>query len=152
MRLARGLHQAFLRSVDLPRRVRPGHRYRARFHLQVVRGPRITRTFHLRIPGGLRQGRHRLAFVGRDVDDPDADLFGALIDTFTIEGGNETESPGHFGPRSLAELARRIKSIEHYDGVRLRVGGARRRAYRDPQLRISGRTSTPVRVVRRRRR
>jgi hypothetical protein len=148
VKLERGLHQAFLRSVDLPRRVRAGHRVRARFHLQLVRGPRITRTFRLRIPSGLHRGRHRLTFLGRDVDDPDSDLFGALVDTITIGGDDEGESTGHLGARNLKQLAARIKAIERYDGVRLRAAGARSHAYRDPQLRISGRASKVVRVRR----
>jgi hypothetical protein len=149
--LHRGLHQAFLRSVDLPRRVRAGRRVRARFHLQVVRGPRITRTFRLRIPRGLSHGRHRLRFVGRDVDDPDSDLFGALVETITI-GGDGGASSGHLGARNLRQLARRVKAIERYDGVRLHAGGERTRAYHDPQLRISGQISKTVRVLRARRR
>jgi hypothetical protein len=151
VKLARGLHQAFLRRVDLPRRVRPGRRVRARFHLQVVRGPKITRTFRLRVPRGLSRGRHRLTFTGRDVDDPDSDLFGSLVDTIIIGEDDSGAGPGREGARSLAALARRIKRIQHYDGVRLRAGGNTTRAYRDPLLRISGRTSKVVRVVRRRR-
>jgi hypothetical protein len=146
--LHRGLHQAFLRSVDLPRKVRAGRRVRARFHLQVVRGPRVTRTARIRIPRNLSRGRHRLTFVGHDVDDPDSDLFGALIDTITIGDEDSGEGAGSEGARSLAQLARRIKRIQRYDGVRLRAGGRATRAYRDPLLRISGRTSKSVRVRR----
>jgi hypothetical protein len=124
---------------------------KARFHLQVVHGPRITRTFRLRIPRGLSRGRHRLAFVGHDVDDPDSDLFGALVETITIGGEDAGEGAGNEGARSLAQLARRIKRIQRYDGVRLHAGGEVTRAYRDPLLRISGRTAKTVRVVRRRR-
>jgi hypothetical protein len=116
-----------------------------------VRGPKITRTFRLRIPSGLSRGRHRLTFVGRDVDDPDSDLFGALVDTITIGGGDDGPSTGHEGARTIGQLARRIHGIERYDGVRLHTGGGTTRAYRDPVLRISGRTSKTVRVVRKRR-
>jgi hypothetical protein len=151
VKLHRGLRQAFIRSVDLPRRVRPGRRVRARLHLQVVRGPRITRRFRLRIPSSLSRGRHRLTLVGRDVDDPDSDLFGALVDTITIGGDEEGDSSGREGARTLDQLARRVRSIARYDGIRLRAGGERTRAYRDADLRISGRASRVVRVVRKRR-
>jgi hypothetical protein len=151
VRLRRGLRQAFLRRVVLPRRVRPGRRVRARVHLQVVRGPKITRTFRLRIPSGLRRGHRRLTFVGRDVDDPDSDLFGALVDTIIIGGDEEEDSSGREGARNLRQLANRIHDLHRYDGVRLRAGGIRARAFRDPDLRISGRVSTSVRVVRKRR-
>jgi hypothetical protein len=131
--------------------VRPGHRVRARMRLQVVHGPKITRTFRLRIPSGLARGHRRLTFLGRDVDDPDSDLFGALIDTIVIGGDEEGDSAGREGARSLDGLARRIHDLERYDGVRLRARDIRTRAYRDPRLRISGRVTTSVRVVRKRR-
>ena len=151
VKLHRGLRQAFIRSVDLPRRVRPGRRVRARLHLQVVRGPRITRSFRLRIPGPLSRGRHRFTLVGRDVDDPDSDLFGALVDTITIGGDEDGDSTGSEGARTLDELARRVRGLARYDGVTLRAGGERTRAYRDADLRISGRASRLVRVTRKRR-
>jgi hypothetical protein len=152
VKLRRGLHQAFLRRVELPRRVRPGRRVRVKLHLKVVRGPKLTRSFRLRIPSGLRRGHRRLTFVGRDVDDPDSDLFGALVETITIGGEDEGNATGHEGARTLGQLARRIRNLERYDGVRLRARGARTRAYRDPRLRISGRASATVRVVRKRHR
>jgi hypothetical protein len=151
VKLRRGLRQAFIRRVELPRRVRPGRRVRARLHLQVVRGPRITRTFRLRIPSGLSRGRRALTFLGRDVDDPDSDLFGALVDTIIIGGDDEEDGTGREGARTLDQLAARVKNLERYDGVRLRAGGLRTRAYRDADLRISGRATTTVRVVRKRR-
>ena len=120
-------------------------------HLQVVRGPRITRRVRLRIPSGLRGGHRRLTFLGRDVDDPDSDLFGALVDTIVIGGDDESDTTGREGARTLAGLARRIRGIASYDGVRLRAAGVVTRAYRDPELRISGRVSTAVRVARKRR-
>jgi hypothetical protein len=145
--LHRGLRQAFIRSVKLPRHVRRGHRVRARLDLQVVRGPRISRSFRLRIPGSLRPGQRRLSFVGNDVDDPDSDLFGALVQTITI-GGDEQDGAGDFGPRTLDALARRVRDVGRYDGITLHAGGRRAHAYRDADLRISGRASRTVRVSR----
>jgi hypothetical protein len=147
VKLRRGLRQAFIRSVSLPHRVRSGHRVRATLHLQVVRGPRITRSFRLRIPS-LHPGKHRLSFVGRDVDDPDSDLFGAIVETITIGGDEGGASAGDPGPRSVDALARRVRRIARYDGVTLHAGGRRARAYRDRALRISGRASVSVRVHR----
>ena len=148
VKLRRGLRQAFIRSVTLPRRVRRGHRVRARLNLQVVRGPRITRTFRLRIPSSLKPGRRRLTLVGKDVDDPDSDLFGALVETITIGGDEERRGAGDSGARSLDALARRVRNVARYDGVTLRAGGGRARAYRDADLRICGRASRTVRVRR----
>jgi hypothetical protein len=148
VKLSRGLRQAFIRSVTLPRHVRRGHRVRATLHLQVTRGPRITRTFRLRIPSSLHLGKRHLSFVGRDVDDPDSDLFGALVETITIGDDGEGASAGDPGPSSLAALGRKVRRIARYDGVTLRAGGLRKHAYRDPDLRISGRASATVRVRR----
>jgi len=146
VKLRRGLPQAFIRSVKMPRRVRRGQRVRVRLNLQVVRGPRITRSFRLRIPRSLRSGRRRVAFSGRDVDDPESDLFGALLETITIGGDEEDDGAGDPGARSLEALARRVRAVARYDGVRVRIGGRRARAYRDADLRISGRGSATVRV------
>jgi len=149
VKLRRGLRQAFLRSVTLPRRVSRGRRVRVRLNLQVVRGARITRSFRVRIPHAVRPGRRRLTFVGRDVDDPDSDLFGALIETISLGGEEEEEDrAGDPGARSLDELADRVRAVARYDGVTLHAGGRRLRAYRDADIRISGRASRTVRVRR----
>jgi hypothetical protein len=147
VKLRRGLRQAFIRSVSMPRRVRRGQRVRVRLRLQVVRGRHITRSFRLRIPGSVRPGRRRISFVGHNVDDPDSDLFSALIETITIGGGDE-DSGGDPGARSLDALARRVRGVARYDGVTVRAGRRRMRAYRDTDLRISGRGWVAVRVRR----
>jgi hypothetical protein len=153
LKLRRGQRQAFMRSVSLPRRVRPGQRVRARLSLQVVHGPRLTRTFDLRIPSSMRPGQRRLSFRGTDLDDPDSDLFGGLVTTITI-GGEDDETPtGDPGPGSVEELAAGIKRIARYDGVSVRVSGGFSnidRAYRDPEMRISGSAAITVRVLKRR--
>jgi hypothetical protein len=148
VKLRRGLRQAFIRSVEMPRRVRRGRRVRVRLHLQVVRGPHITRSFRLRIPGSMQPGRRHLSFRGRDVDDPDSDLFGALVETITPGGDDGGPSAGDPGPRSLDALARHIRAVGRYDGLTVRAGGRTVRAYRDAVLRISGRGSASVRVRR----
>ncbi|HYM58802.1 MAG TPA: hypothetical protein VES79_12640 [Solirubrobacteraceae bacterium] len=150
VKLRRGQRQAFMRSVRLPRRVRPGQRVRARLSLRVVRGRRLTRSFTLRIPS-LRPGRHRLTFSGTDLDNPDSEFFGALVSTITI-GDEQDEAPtGDPGPGSVEELAARVRTIARFDGVSVRASGRRGRgdpAYLDPEVRISGRVSANVRVVR----
>jgi len=72
----------------------------------------------------------------------------SYLPTFVPDGLTAGEGAGSEGARSLAQLARRIRRIQRYDGVRLRAGGRATRAYRDPLLRISGRTSKVVRVRR----
>jgi hypothetical protein len=148
VKLRRGLRQAFIRSVDMPRRVRRGQRVRVKLHLQLVRGAHITRSFRLRIPGSMRPGRRQLGFLGHDVDDPDSDLFGALIEAITIGGDDGEDGAGDPGARSLDALAKRVHDVARYDGVTVRAGGRRARAYRDADLRISGRGAATVRVRR----
>jgi hypothetical protein len=132
----------------MPRRVRRGQRARVRLHLQVVRGAHITRSFRLRIPASMRPGRRHISFLGHNVDDPDSDLLSTLIETITLGGGDEDKGDGDPGARSLAALARRVRAVGRYDGVTARAGGRRMRAYRDADLRISGRGSATVRVRR----
>jgi hypothetical protein len=148
VKLRRGLRQAFIRSVRMPRRVRRGERVRVRLNLQVVRGPHITRSFRLHIPRSMRPGVRRLSFRGHDVDDPDSDLFGALIETLTIGGDEGDDGTGDPGARSLDALAKRVRGVARFDGVTVYAGGRRQRAYRDADLRISGRGSANVRVRR----
>ena len=142
MDLRRGEQRAFLRSVKLPRRVRAGQKVRARVTLRRVRGGTIRRTYRMRIPSGLRRGARTLSFTGADVDVADDGLLGAII----LDGADD--GAGDEGPRNLRALAKRIRSIRRYDGVRVRTGYGRVRAFRDRDLRISGRASTRVRVVR----
>ena len=96
----------------------------------------------MRIPPSLRRGVRTLHFTGTDVDVADDGLLGAII----IDGFDD--GFGDPGPRNLRDLADRIRSLHRYDGVYLRAGGGRTRAFRDRDLRISGRASTRVRVVR----
>ena len=70
------------------------------------------------------------------------------METITIGGEEEEDSAGRLGARTLDALARRIRNIARYDGVTLRAGGLRAHAYRDADLRISGRGSATVRVRR----
>jgi len=142
--IERGEQRAFLRSVRLPRTVRPGRRVRARVKLRRVRGGMLERSYRVRIPRDLRRGVRRLTFSGTDVDFADDGLLGAII--IGDEGGGASGNPG---PRNLRALASRIRSIHRYDGVRVRAGGERMRAFRDRELRISGRATTRVRVSRR---
>ena len=143
--LERGEQRAFLRSVRLPRRVRAGQRVRARVTLRRVRGGTIRRSYRMRIPHGLGRGVRSLRFSGSDVDFADDGLLGSII--ISDEGADG--GGGDPGPPTLRALASRIRSIHRYDGVRVRTGGRRMQAFRDKSLRISGRASARVRVVRR---
>jgi len=143
--IRRGEQRAFLRSVRLPRRVHPGQRVKARVRLRRVRGGVFTRTYRLRIPSGLRRGVRALHFAGVDADVAEDGLLGAIII------GDVADGSGDPGPRNLHALARQIDRKRRWDGVHMYAGGERLRAFRDRALRISGRATARVKVLRRHR-
>ena len=149
VKLRRGLRQAFIRSVTLPRRVRRGHRVRARLNLQVVRGPRITRTFRLRIPSVAAAGQaapHASSARTSTTPTPtsSARWWRRSRSAATTRRTARATSGRARSTRSPAASA----TSRRYDGVTLRAGGNRAHAYRDADLRISGRASPTVRVRR----
>ena len=139
VKLRRGLRQAFIRSVRMPRRVRRGQRVRVRLNLQVVRGPRITRSFRLRIPHSMRSGRRRVAFTGRDVDDPDSDLFSALRgddhDRRRRGGGRRRGGPRRTLARRRRSPRPRRRPLRRRDRARGRPARAGLPRRRPPDLR-----------------
>jgi hypothetical protein len=147
--IARGQRLAFLRGVRLPRRVRAGQRIRATLELRHVRGSLERRRVTLRMPRRLEPGLRRIQLTGVGVD------FGGdfLSDLSLIFGGDSGD--GEAGPPSVARLAKAVRGIERYDGLRIRSGpasdeegkAAGRPAYRTPDFRIAGRASARVRVV-----
>jgi len=143
MDLERGEQRAFLRSIRLPARVRAGRTVKARVTLRRVRGSTFKRTYRVKIPRGLRAGQRTIRFAGTDADVADDGLLGAII----IDGLDD--GAGDPGPKNLQALAERIRSTERFDGVRMLAGGDVSRAFRDADVRISGRASATVRVVRR---
>jgi hypothetical protein len=146
VRVRRGQHQAFMRDVVLPARVRPGQRVTARMRVRRVRGATETIRFPVRIPKSLGAGERRVRFVGSEPDTGDDDLLGTL----TIDLGGEEEEEVDAGPQNIRELVAAIRALERYDGIRVSLKGTRR-AYKHPTLRIGGRAETTVTVVRRRR-
>ena len=140
----RGNHQAFLRSVRLPRRVRRGRTYTARAKILRVGGGVERRRYRVRIPSTAPLGRRAITFLGQDSDLAEGDLFGELILEFGGEGGNT----GRSGPTSIEALAESIEGLRRWDGVRMKLGGERRRGFRDRELRLAGKVRTRVRIRR----
>lgn len=144
LKVRRGADQAFMRSVKLPARVRPGQRVRVRVSLQRVRGGTFTRTYTLRIPADAPRGNQRVRFVGQDADQGE-DGFTTII----IGDDDERDEGGDPGPRTLRELEASIKGLARFDGVTARVGrGSRIQAFRDDAFRISGTADATTRVIR----
>jgi hypothetical protein len=142
VRMTRGQHQAYMRKLVLPARVRPGQRVPAKLVVRLVRGGNRTIRFKLRIPSGTRRGLRQIQLRGANPDGAD-DLFGEL----TITLGDDQSDSDTEGPRSLKALVRAIRDQHRYDGLTIgRRSGPR--AYRDKDLRIGGRVSTFVSVKR----
>jgi hypothetical protein len=144
LKLRRTAEQAFIRRAAAPARVKPGQRVKVRLSLQRVRGPRMSRTYTVRIPRSARPGRLRLLLVGRDADQGD---FG--IATIILGDDGPSDEGGDAGPQTLKALAKQVDGISRYDGVSLRTGPrSSAHAFRDADLRISGHATITVRVVR----
>src|SRR4051812_14232423 len=79
LELRRTAEQAFLRRVAAPARVQAGRRIRVTATLQRVRGPRLIRSYSVRIPAGTRPGPVRLRFVGHDVDAGESGLAAIIL-------------------------------------------------------------------------
>jgi hypothetical protein len=145
LELRRGADQAFLRHVSVPSRVRPGQTVSVRATLQRLRGNQFKRTYRMRIPGDARPGKLKLRLTGRDADSGDNSLGTTII----IGDDSEDDGAGEAGPSSIAELADEVEATARYDGVTLRLGSARGRAFLDDDVRISGRTEATVQVQKR---
>jgi len=156
LELRRGLRQAFMVGAKGPSVVRPGGTARVRLTLREVRGRERGVTLRVPVPRDLRPGRRVLRLTGTAAD-PVGDGF--FDDLLLFEDSPSTG--GDAGPSSLDELAREVRKLGRYDGVRASFpsrtrsrdrGGDERPqgapVYRDPSIRISGSLAMPVRVTR----
>jgi hypothetical protein len=153
IRVGRGADIAYMRKLELPRRVRAGQEVTARLRVQRLRSQPETMRIRVKIPPGLPRGSHKIILRGPDADVGEP----AFFDEIAIDlggpggdsGGGKDRSALDDGPQSLSELTEAIEKLERYDGLELFVGRARgpgRRAYRDPELRLSGRVSDRVQI------
>jgi hypothetical protein len=140
--MRRGEQLAFLRKIKAPKRVRPGQRVRLRVTMQRVRDGNLTRTYRVRIPGGVKPGRRTLKLLGFQQSSPDEALLELLL------GDEEGEEPSN-GPARLGDLIDGIESLGRWDGVRIGVQGHKKRAFKDDDLVITGRAQARVRAVKR---
>jgi hypothetical protein len=144
MTLERGLRQAYVLRASAPRVVRRGRRVRVRLTLQRVFGHRLTRTVTMRVPPDAPLGTRDMVLVGTP-----ADGGAAGADVLDLGLGADVADDGA-GPRTIAALAKRIAGEHRYDGVRVTFappggrGGRGTKAYRDADLRISGRARVRV--------
>ena len=156
MGLRRGVRQAVILEASAPRTVRRGRRVPVSLRVRVVRGPRRTLRFRLRVPHDAGRGRRVLRLTGAPLDSGEGG-FGELV----LELFEEPDTLDDPRPRTFGQLARRFRRIGRYDGVRAHFarpdeeegggpeGGAPelgRRAFRHPELRLTGQASVDVRV------
>ncbi|MDP9376744.1 MAG: hypothetical protein M3P40_04090 [Actinomycetota bacterium] len=156
--LNRGARLAQLVDVSMPRRVPSGGHARVRILLR-QNGKFLRRSFRFKVPRGLRPGHRTLVFRG-----PGADR--TFEEELLLESGefprspqarsSKLQSPKTVMRRAKRRLQSEVASISRYDGLtlRTRVKGKRRelRVYDDPTMRISGKQSVHVRVLRFKRR
>jgi hypothetical protein len=96
------------------------------------------------LPGGLKAGRRTLVLRGFEQEMSEEDILAILfgLDTGEGDGGGE-------GPARLNDLIESISTLGNWDGVKLRMGGKTKRAFKDDDMLIVGRAETSVRVRRR---
>jgi len=139
--MRRGERLAYLRRVKAPRRVRPGQRVRLRVTMQRIRGGNLTKSYRVRIPGGLKPGVRMLKLSGFEEPSFDDDLLELLL---VGDEGLVADAPAR-----LNDLIETIEALGRWDGIEMRLAGAEKRAFRDEDLVITGRARTKVRIVRR---
>jgi hypothetical protein len=146
VRARTGVKQDVLIGARGPRRVRRGQRIRVRLTLQRRHGARRHITVPVRVPRSLRPGRHRITFTGSGDGFSDDALVEELI--AMLEG--ELSGGGSSEPRTVRQLARRIKLFRRSVGIRAKF------RHHDAQLvrrsgdvSYEGRARMTVRVKRR---
>lgn len=140
----RAQRQAYLRSIELPKRIRRGSTVNAKIVARVVRGPLKTFRFKWRVPLSLKSGRKTLDFRGVDPDGGFGFFEDIIIELFGDEEDSYYDSEG---PRSVKTLARQFRALKRWDGIATKRG---QRFYRDDTYRIGGRAKVKVRVLPRR--
>lgn len=149
VRARAGVKQDVLVGARGPRRARRGQRIRVRLTVQRRRGARRHITVPVRIPRSLRPGMHRITLRGAGGGFSEE----ALIDELILMLEGELSSSGSSEPRTVRQLARRIRSFRRKVGIQARF------RHREPQLvhrssevSYEGRVRLNVRVTRRARR
>lgn len=152
--LRRGLRQGYMVRARAPRRVRRGSRMPVTLTVRRVNGPEQQVRFRVRVPRSLPTGLVQMELRGTAAELFTDELVIDFDELLTAEE-QDGPDPGDPGPRSVEQLAEAIEGLRRYDGVsaRFRRSGRRSvvaelpRAYRDRDIRISGRTTLRFRVV-----
>jgi hypothetical protein len=112
IRARRGVKQDVLLGARGPRRARKGSRIRVRLTVQRRHGGRRQISVPVRVPRSLKPGRHRLTLRSGGGGFSEAALIDELIAVLEGEpGGGSSE------PRSVRQLARRIRALRTVPGI-----------------------------------
>ncbi len=136
------VEEAFIRSVRGPRRVRPGQRITLTLNLQRRRAGRFTMRVPYRVPRSLRPGRRTLTVRG--IVPGSGDMDAGDIFELLFGGGGGAQRP----PRSVVELAGRIKTLGGTEGIRATFGSEGRGpvVHRTGDLLVRGRAEIAFQV------
>ena len=140
----RGERVAFLRKVKAPKRVKPGQSITLKVTMQRLRGENFTKRYRVNVPGGIKPGRRSLVLRGFEQEMSEEDILAILFGL-----GDEGDEGIDNGPARLNDLIESISALGNWDGVKLRMGGKTKRAFKDDDMLIVGRAETSVRVKRR---
>jgi hypothetical protein len=146
----RGLAEASIIDAHAPFRVKAGGTALVRMRVRIFRGGVRTISFRLRLPRSARGPL--LATIRGPAFSPSSSEGGggALVELLT--GGLTGGALGGRPPRSIAAVRRAVHAIGGYDGlVASFARRERERAYHDPALLISGRTTLAFLATRERR-
>jgi hypothetical protein len=140
----RGLRLATIRDLRAPRTVRRGGTLHVRVRVREDRGPLRTLAFALRVPRDAPLGERTLTLSGKTLDSTDSgDGVTIVLD---VSGGGDDGSSG--GAQTIGEVRAGFAAAQRYDGLTGKLGKLRWHAARDEQLRIDGRGTVSVRVLR----
>jgi hypothetical protein len=150
-RAEEGIEQDVLIRAHGPRRVRRGSRIRVRVTLQRRHGERHRISVPVRVPRSLGTGRtHRLTLRGEGGGFSEEELLGELI---TLLEGGFIGGAGPSEPKTVRELAARIRALHRVPGIYARFGRREPRlAVASDEVSFDGRVRLRLRVTPRGRR
>jgi hypothetical protein len=150
-RAEEGIEQDVLIRAHGPRRARRGSRIRVRVTLQRRHGERHRITVPVRVPRSLGTRRtHRLTLRGEGGGFSEEELLGELI---TLLEGGFIGGAGPSEPKTVRELAARIRALHRVPGIYARFGRREPRlAVASDEVSFDGRVRLRLRVTSRGRR
>jgi hypothetical protein len=150
VRARAGVREDVLIRARGPRRARKGRGIRVRLTLQRRHGPRHRLTVRVRVPRSLRPGMHTLTLKGGRGGSSDEALIEELL---AMLEGDVGGGGGSSEPRTVRQLASRIKRLRSRVGIQARFGKRPPRlVHHSRAVRYEGRVRLRIRITPRARR